>query len=277
MDPTPTPKKTKTTQRSDPTFLRGWQCLSADLNWADYHGMWARPDPRRRGGWFVLHWWNILDAAGERGCAEMGLGKYECAVKYVDLEELHRRIDPHVGGGRTLAEEALDYCGFSYAPEGIVSPSGDVVAGASSSLEVAWVVVDAATACGFAAPLAQFFGNTHPHRVRARGKAEALRLSHHPKALEAAFARPVNQIGTSARNYGLGQLMTYDRPRDRRSRVPRERLDGCPYRLRIASHYRDDGSCRCDDILHRHYLRLERLLPQEGPYPAYRTTPQRPR
>lgn len=48
--------------------MRGWIELCGDVNWIDYHGMWAKK--ARDGSWYVIRWTNLIDAMGERDAAE---------------------------------------------------------------------------------------------------------------------------------------------------------------------------------------------------------------
>ncbi len=181
--------------------MRGWIELCSDVNWIDYHGMWARK--ARDGSWYVIRWTNMVDAMGERDVEECGCGEYEADVKRVDIAAIrHENVDGING--------ALKSCGFRETDEGIVSDSGDIVA-AKDSPHYEAAIVECCIQYGFGAPLESFTGSKYPLRIRAQARKYAEECMRDGDLLEERLERPVNAICTSADNYGKGILFTRDR------------------------------------------------------------------
>jgi len=166
--------------------MKNWIELCSDVNWADYHGMWARK--ARDGRWFVLQWVNMWDACGESD----DLAQYSCEVKALDLNELT---------AGNLAE-ALRSCSFRTTHEGLVSDSGDLIGESQSEL----VMLECCIQYGLGAPLESFTGDKHPERVRAQARRFAEQCMRDAALLERQLDRPVNRIGSTAREYGRGDI-----------------------------------------------------------------------
>jgi hypothetical protein len=151
---------------------RTWQDIGSDVNWTEYGGRWARHVGGTR--YHVLRFEN---------CAEWGDGAtgYHCDLSEVDV------ASPQL-------ESALDSCGLSMADMADIQDKGRE-----------WAKVDALAGYGAAAPLWQDSG-TNAHKLIRAGKRESRALSADPQALEARLDRPVNKIGSTAREYAAGDI-----------------------------------------------------------------------
>jgi hypothetical protein len=166
--------------------MRNWIELGSDVNWIDYHGMWARQAPD--GSWYVLRWTNLLDAGGE----EFADTPYECEVKRIDLDD-------------TPAEQiksALECCGLRATDEGIIS-GGDIVAAGD---KIPLCLVECLIQYGGGAPLETFTGKRYPTRIRAEARRYAEECMRNMPLLAKQLARPVNRIGSTAEEYGKGDI-----------------------------------------------------------------------
>lgn len=221
--------------------MRGWTELCSDVNWEDYHGMWAKKGPD--GAWYVLQWTNMVDACGDDG-ADL---PYECDVKRLDLREVSEAQLSSVSKSCDLRLEDLD----------------------EKFHEVA--TLESCISYGLGAPLESFTGKVRPLSVRAEARRFAETCMRDAEVLDRQLDRPVNAIGSTAREYGLGDidsaLMRGDSPTHKLMRklhgIPEEparvivrklrhsSLLKCPHRIMIPVHYRDDETCRCDDPEHR--------------------------
>ena len=175
--------------------MKNWIELCSDVNWIDYHGMWAKK--ARDGAWYVLRWTNLVDAGG----SEFEDTPYECEVKRLDLAE----VDP---------TDALKSYGWYQSDEGIVNDyDGSIVVGPDHAEQA---IVEACIQYGLGAPLESFTGAKYPTRIRANARRYAEQCMHDAALLEERLARPVNRIGSTAAEYGRGDinsaLFDYSRP-----------------------------------------------------------------
>lgn len=180
--------------------MKNWIELCSDVNWEDYHGMWARKAPD--GSWYVLVWTNLWDAAGE----SEDLDKYECQVERIDVHELP---------GKEV-KSALDSCGYrivntrvseSCVVSQIESDSGDEIANNSvSAQQFELALVECCIQYGLGAPLESFSGSKYPKRIRAEARRYAEECMRDDALLERQLDRPVNRLGSTAREYGLGDI-----------------------------------------------------------------------
>jgi len=165
--------------KQHPSGLHGWTELCSDVNWEDYHGMWAR---KVAGAWWILVWTNLEDAMGEAEANEYG-ARFECAVKRLDLDSVP---------ADELAAALQSY--------GLRMPNpGEPWA------ELA--TVEACVSYGLGAPMHEEHGNARPRNVRARARRVAESLWRDERACAATLARPVNAIGSTAEEYGRGDVM----------------------------------------------------------------------
>lgn len=160
--------------------MRNWIQLVSDVNWQDYHGMWAKK--AKDGSWYVLRWTNLVDAGG----AEFADTPYECAVKVIDLADISQE---------TLSV-AINSCGIHLTD---LDPKLHEL-----------VKIEACIQYGLGAPLETFTGNKHPLRIRAQARKYAEQCMADAELLNDRLNRPVNALGTSAKNYGNGKILAWD-------------------------------------------------------------------
>lgn len=178
------------------TDLKGWTTLSSDISWEDYHGMWCRYH-RDDNAWYVLQWTNLVDVGGK----EFKATPYECQVKRLSFGELEAE---DVAG-------ALRSAGFRVAEDDgqrcIVSDYGDIIAkddGQSNTFN--HIRVECCIQHGLGAPLETFTGRVRPRNIRAEAKRYAELCMKDAKLREERLERPVNAIGSTAREYGNGDV-----------------------------------------------------------------------
>lgn len=143
--------------RYDDSQIKGWIQLCSDMNWQDYHGLWAKK--ARDGSWYVLRWRNLYYAMGERGCKRDHVPRYECDVKRLDFAD--------------IAQEELDWalCWLDLRREGtsLVTSQGDLIEPPHAEL----ATIEACIGWGLGVPLESFTGDGHPLRVRGRARRYA--------------------------------------------------------------------------------------------------------
>lgn len=159
----------------------GWVDLGSDVNWEDYHGMWGKPAPHEPGVWYVLRFTNMIDAAGEKAAKEMGI-RYECSVFRVDLNALpaEKKL--------AVLKSFLDWEDWD-----------------SKEREAATVYGLVGDGC--ASPLHEESSWNYPARVRAAAKREADSIMNDFDRREELLNRPINAIGTTAREVGQDDLL----------------------------------------------------------------------
>lgn len=148
-----------------------WQDIGSDVNWTDYGGLWAARNHSSR--WFVIRFDNMHEATGE----ESG-DRYHATLYEVDLDS-------------DQLPQALECCGMEYSED--MTDLSDLAK------------VNALTSYMGGSPLWQDGGNNAWKLVRA-AKSEASQLHRSDDAYEAAMEKPVNKIGSTAREYGSGDL-----------------------------------------------------------------------
>ncbi len=173
--------------------------LTGDMNYTDYGGKWYRKVAPGR--YHVIELMNWADAVGENEAAEVG-AKYNVALSEVDVFALAR---PNNEGVPPLCG-ALASCGYEInLSEGIVQKyDGAQVAPFGPVFEL--VCVEAAHGHGNKAPISDENGNNWRKLMRA-AVSESRSLDDAAAHTE-AMDRGVNAIGTSAKNYMLGNLFT---------------------------------------------------------------------
>jgi len=166
--------------------MRGWIELCSDVNWIDYHGMWAKK--ARDGSWYVLRWTNLVDAGGD----EFADCPFECDVKRIDLAD----TPPDA------IASALRSCGYRLTPEGVCSDSGDLIEPQYQDR----AILEMCIGYGLGAPMHTETGAKHPLRIRAAARRVAEELMRDADKRDALLARPVNAIGSTAAEYGRGDI-----------------------------------------------------------------------
>lgn len=156
--------------------MKGWIDLGSDSSWEDYGGEWGRK--ARDGAWYVLRFDNLLDAMGDEAPC-----KYSCDVLRVNLAEISEKE----------IKSALSCVGLDLEN---VEPKYREQA-----------TVEACVSYGVYAPLDTIEGDTYPTRIRAEARRTAERYMRDSDALESALDRPVNAIGSTARDFGHGDIL----------------------------------------------------------------------
>lgn len=175
--------------------MKGWIELCSDMDWSSFHGMWAKK--AQDGSWYVLQFTNLVDAGGK----DFADTPYECQVKRLDLTELSEKN----------VSDALRSCGWH--KDGVTGAIVNTYDGSEvcAAAHAEHAIVECCIQYGQGAPLADFTGKSYPERVRAEARRFALECMKDADKLEKRLDRPVNAIGTSARNYGLGIFFASDR------------------------------------------------------------------
>jgi len=196
-----------------PPGLRGWTDIGSDVSWEDYGGGWARR--ATDGSYFVLDFDNMQEACGS-DVSDDDPARYVCEVKRVNLSTL-----PIANLVAALKSVGLRYVMLddkgTLMPAGnsegepdlrlaIVSDSGDVVATEADTTHMQLVCIEACVSYGCAEPLYSATGATRPRNVRADARREAESLMRDAAKLRTALDRPVNKLGSTAEEYGRGDI-----------------------------------------------------------------------
>lgn len=217
---------------------RGWVTLYADVSWEDYGGVWAYKT--KDGAWYVVQFDNLVDSGG-REFEDM---PFEVRVKRLDFKDLSEK--------NLLGALAYTGCPAEYSEEN------------SSSLEEYELRrLDACISYGLGAPLYEETASVHPVQLRARGRKYVESLMRDSDLLESRMSRTVNRLGSTAREFGVGDL---DSALNRRAATPDTEsivmrkishatiIRQCKFAILLASHWRADGTCKCDDSEHREMM-----------------------
>jgi hypothetical protein len=157
--------------------MKGWTDLGSDVSWEDYGGKWGRKGPD--GAWYVVRFDNLEDAMGRDAPH-----KFSCDVLRVDLRQIPEKEQE--SARRCVGLDLEEY-------------------GDPAVREVAQV--EACVSYGTYAPLDNFEGDKYPARLRADARRKAEEYMRDAKALDTALDRPVNAIGSTARDFGRGDIM----------------------------------------------------------------------
>lgn len=242
----------------DYTEMKEWQYISGPGWWTGEDAIWVRK--AKDGAWWVLRFTDLLDAGGE----DFKDTPYECEVKRIDFDEL-----PVADRDSTLKS-----CGYCFkdgtTPGGYLGRAlvhehnGDIVAEGDA---VDHCIIECCVQYGLGAPLHTETGKRWLN-VRARARKEAELMMRSASKLEKALDRPVNALGTTAREYGNGDVnsVLHRGPADTTKQIMRKmhslptdmpevkrviHVRSCPFLILLPEHFRDDGSCKCDDKVHR--------------------------
>lgn len=250
------------------TEMRGWTYLMGSGQWTGEDAMWVRK--AKDGAYFVLRFTDLLDAGG----ADYKDTPFECEVKRVHLKELPEKE----------VDNALRSCGWRWEKDGddviLVDDQGDTMrATLKAGDRLTLAAVEMCVSYGLGAPLYTATGKRYD-RVRAEARREAEGFLRGTSDLDAALDRPVNAIGSTAREYGNGDISSAlnrgsspekDILRKMHAAArPAEALKTavvttlkqadmlkCPFAIIALEHYRPDGTCKCDDREHRVHMRKE--------------------
>jgi len=215
---------------------KAFQFLTGDVNYLDYGGKWYRQVDATR--YHVIELINYWEATGEKD-----MDKYYVSLSEVDLNS------PQL-------KEAIKCCGDD-----------------ENELTDLWKV-DSLASYGAKAPLGTWSGS-NANKLIASAKRESRSLDN-PEAYEEAMSRPVNAIGSTAREYANGDINSAIM-RGIEKKDPTAELMGkitfgtinqngvvtnsrqiaqadirkCKFSILVAEHSREDGSCKCNDKEHR--------------------------
>jgi len=172
-----------TKQFGESGVWRGWVELGGDINWEEHGGKWCRKDPNLSRVFYVIEHMNLVECMGERDVEAGGLDKYVSSISRIDLDEIPE----------SEVESALESCGIELANY--------------DSDETDLVVVEALTGYGCAAPMGEYSDPSYPERSRAAARREVEELIADSVKCEDMLDRPVNAIGSTARDFGQGNIM----------------------------------------------------------------------
>jgi hypothetical protein len=161
--------------------VKGWIDLGSDVSWDEYGGKWGKR--ARDGSWYVIDFTNMYEACGEDECKRDGCAQYTCEVKRVDLNDIDAET-------LNRARDCVGLDCLDDVPE--------------AHREAA--LVEACVAYGCAQPLESFNGDSYPDRIRAQARRYAETCMRDARLLRERLARPVNKIGSTAEEYGRGDL-----------------------------------------------------------------------
>lgn len=162
---------------------KGWRELCGDVNWQDYGGKWGIQDPSNARVFYVIRHDNMVDAMGEREVEESGIDVHVSTVYRVDLDDT---TEDNI-------KSALECCGVDL--DEYERDSHD------------WIVVECLVDYGAAAPMGEH-GSNYAERARAAARREVEELIADSDKCEAALDRPVNKLGSTAREYARGDFQS---------------------------------------------------------------------
>lgn len=272
------------------TEMKGWKYMFGSNHWTGEDAMWVKRLPAKKinrnyyrfSRWMVLRFTDLLDAGGK----SFKDTPYECEVRYVDFDDVPKQMidSALMSNGWVLKNK-----GTEEDEEFIVvdEHSGDLIA--ESNETVQYVILESLIGYGGGAPLYTATGKRYLN-VRAEARREAMMFIRDKGAFEAAMDRPVNDIGSTAREYGRGDIDSalhrgpFDMKKNLMRKIeglpPKEpdanvvtfaKLDEngqvtvqaqvkqsdirkCKFAIILPEHYREDGSCKCDDHTHRNMM-----------------------
>ena len=174
--------------------MKNWIDLCSDVNWEDYYGMWGRK--AKDGSWYILRWNNLIDAMGEREAP----CKYQCDVLRVFLPDIASR---HF----ISALESYSYKLISWSSD----DNGEYTFVVREDHEdKKWNearMIECLVQYGTSSPLESFDGDHYPLRIRAQARRAAESYMKDSDALDKALDRPVNKLGSTARDFGRGDSL----------------------------------------------------------------------
>ncbi len=151
-----------------------WTDIGSDVNWREYGGNWARHIDGTR--YHVIRFINMVDA-----CGRDATDTYLCELVEVDTTS-DRLADALDSSDGQLTEQ-------------------DVIIGSE------WKSVEALSSYGAYAPLWQYSGE-NAHAIVREAKRQSRYLCSDAMAYEARMDRPVNAIGSTAREYAAGDMLS---------------------------------------------------------------------
>jgi hypothetical protein len=221
--------------------------LTGDMNWLDYGGKWYRKVADTR--YHVIDLTNMWEATGDKSAPQYNVSLFEVDITSPLLKMAMSGYD------EDLQDNEL-------------------------------VKVDALATYGAGAPLwTSYGGNSKKLLAEARSESRSL---DDPDKYEAAMSRPVNAIGSTAREYAAGDFQSaiargveqgkanaklmaklHGMPSEPNNatimfgtlhvdgsvtnvrNLSRKDIGKCKFVIFNPDHYREDGSCKCNDREHR--------------------------
>lgn len=171
---------------------KGWTDIGSDISWDEYGGRWARKGAGRT--YYVIDFTNMYEACG-REAEEDGASKYVCEVRLIDLDDIDAKS----------IKSALDSCSLTIDGDEIVDCTGSVLAKRGED-RFDLVLAEACNGYGAYAPIDSAEGMSHPVNVRGKARRIAEIYMRDERAREVAMDRPVNRIGSTAREYMRGDI-----------------------------------------------------------------------
>lgn len=170
-----------------PAFDEVFEFLTGDVCWEDHGGCWYRQVSPSC--FHVVRIFNWEEEVGEED------GGYHVALSEVDTDNAER-IKP-----------ALDSCGYALDRDGVIytQHSGDVLCEADDEKSRRLILCECMHGYGAYAPIEDFDGPEFEPLFAAAVKASN-ELVEDPDAHEAAMNRPVNKLGSTAREYANGDI-----------------------------------------------------------------------
>jgi len=262
--------------------MKGWTTLSVPSGDWTQDAMYGRKVDAQH--WYVVRVMDLWDATGE----EYG-ERFNAEVKLLDFTELPRdeiaQAMRSCGWSWTLANDAVELTVID-------THSGSIVATGSAAEAC---IVECCAQYGLGAPLEQFCGKRSIN-VRAEARRFAEQCMKDAALVERQLDRPVNAIGSTARDFGRGDITAglHRAPFDGTKnlvrkmhglppgeepttqfgtlhpdgtltnvrRIKQSDLRKCPFSILVMEHYRADGTCKCNDAEHR------KLMVREWGYKA---------
>lgn len=154
---------------------KGFTFHTGDVNWLDYGGVWCRHIDGRR-----FHFIELTNMDEACGRDNEGHPTYSVTLSEVDLEDVPE----------AQQADALRSCGSDTGRPEHLDDSA---------------LAEIVRSYGIASPLREESTN-NAHKGIAACRAESYRLTRDDKAYRQAMARPVNRIGSTAREFGRGDL-----------------------------------------------------------------------
>lgn len=233
-----------TQNKSKNSAWKHWVELMADVCWEEHGGTWARK--AQDGSWYVIRFENMAEHLGEQELKESGIDRYEASLKRVDFSEIPS----------SEIEAAIRSCG----------PDQDWLQeqpAETTEMVMVWSLVS----YGLGQPLSEHTDPSYPNRAMAAARRSAEEFIADSESLESALERPVNKIGSTAREFGRGDIHSaMERARD----APP--ADWLPYAMGYldarAGKDREDG----DDVVaeyHQGYDRGSRVNNGEADPPSW--------
>ena len=226
--------------------------LTGDVDYLSYGGKWYRKVASTR--YHVIELTNMWDATGDKS-----IPQYNISLSEVDITS-------------SQLKDAM----AGYGPDDEDLQNNELVK------------VESLASYGAKAPLGLWDGS-NARKLFAEARSESRRLDD-PDAYEAAMSRPVNALGSTAREYGAGDIQSAITRGVRRGDANAKLMaklqpsvdttqpsvdtiefgtlnpDGnltnvrnirhtdvrkCRFFILVHDHYREDGSCKCNDPEHR--------------------------